>query len=92
MARKFENKNGFLIIEMSPSEARSIGFGISEGCVCMNCNNIIKDKIYYIAALNDVMDKECLDEWLAWATRYEEDIPYEQKYYNIYSKSFNINE
>lgn len=92
MAKKFKNEKGFLIIEMDKDEAKSIGFGLSEGCVCMHCNSIIKDKIYYIAALNDVMDKECLDAWLAWATRYEEDIPYEQKYYDIYSKPLNVNE
>ena len=82
MAKRFQNEKGFLIIEMSPIEAKAIGFGLPEGCVCMHCNNIIKDKIYYIAVLNDVMDKECLDKWMKNAIRYKEDIEYEERYYD----------
>ena len=82
MAKQYQNEKGFLIIEMNPTEAKQIGFGLPQGCVCMHCNNIIKDKIYYIAALNDVMDKECLDDWYEDAIHYKEDIPYEKKHYN----------
>lgn len=82
MAKQYQNDKGFLIIEMNPTEAKQIGFGPQEGCECMHCNNIIKDNIYYIACLNDVMDKECLDNWYEDAIRYKEDIPYEEIYYN----------
>ena len=92
MAKKFENNKGFLIIDMSPEEARSINFGLEEGCVCMSCNGICKDRVYYIAALNDVMDKKCLDGWLSTATRYEEDMTYETRYFQLYSKLLNIDE
>lgn len=82
MAKQYQNDKGFLIIEMLPYEAELIGFGLREGCVCMHCNNIIKNNIYYIACLNDVMDKECLDEWYENAIRYKEDIPYEQRHFD----------
>lgn len=82
MAKQFQNEKGFMIIEMSPKEAKSIGFGLPEGCVCMHCNKIIEDKIYYIAALNDVMDKKCLDDWYEDAIRYKEDISYELRYFD----------
>lgn len=82
MAKQYQNDKGFLIIEMLPYEAQLIGFGIYEGCVCMHCNDIIRDKIYYVACLNDVMDKECLDDWYKDAIRYEEDMSYEQRHFD----------
>lgn len=82
--KKFENDKGFLIIEMSDEEAESLGFGIDEGCICMHCNDIIKGNIYYIAVLNDVMDYDCMMEWLSWAEHYPEDKEYEERYFNYY--------
>ena len=48
----FTHKKGFKIITMSPGEAKMIGFGIPEGCLCMHCNTLIKGTIYYIPVLN----------------------------------------
>ena len=42
----------------------------------------IKGDIYYIAVLNDVMDKECFEKWVDWATYYSEDSEYEDKAFN----------
>lgn len=84
MASKYENLKEFLILEITPEEAKAIGFGISEGCICMHCNGIIKDNIYYIAALNDVMCLDCLEKWLDWAEHYDEDTPIEKRNYNFY--------
>ena len=61
MAKIVNNDKGFKVISLSIEDAASLGFGPYGlgACVCMHCNNIIKGDIYYIAVLNDVMDKEC---------------------------------
>lgn len=83
MAVCYTHWKGFKIIKLLPFEARKIGFGIKEGCVCMGCNEIIKNgPIFYIAVLNDVMDLECLTEYLSSAEWYEEDKHVERNNYN----------
>lgn len=81
MAKIVNNDKGFKVISLSTREAQVLGFGIegSGACICMHCNNIIKGDIYYIAVLNDTMDKECYDEWYKGAKRYTEDIPVEDR-------------
>lgn len=79
MAKQVESEKGFLVIEMTDKEAKEIGFGISKGCLCMHCNNIIKNKMYYIAVLNDVMCKECYDEFIKTAHYYPEDSMIEKR-------------
>lgn len=73
MAKRINCKKGFKVISLTPKEAKTIGFGIEEGCLCMECNNIIKDNVYYIAVLNDVMDEECFNNWLETAIHYSSD-------------------
>ena len=100
MAKKYDNDKGFLIIEMSYDEVTIIcnfGTQINEDdyfVVCDNCNIRFdnKDKIYYFAALNRAMCKECTDDIIANQERYEEDIPYEVRHYNYYAKKLNIEE
>lgn len=84
---KIENDKDFLVIEMSWEEAQRCNFGIpGEGCICMHCNRIIKEPIYYIAVLNDTMDKECFDEWYENAVNYPEDRVIEKHNFNFYFK------
>ena len=86
MAKKFENKKGFLIIEMSIKEADSIGFGFEGGaCICLGCNNICIQNVYYVAVLNETMCEDCVKDFIENSTRYEEDIPYEERNYKHYS-------
>ena len=73
MAERIKCEKGFLVITFTPEEAKTIGFGIEEGCLCMECNNIIKNTIYYVAVLNDVMDEECFNNWLETAIHYSSD-------------------
>lgn len=77
MAKKYENEKNFLIFEITPEEAKSILYvsakpivDVSGECICVCCNNIIKDKIYYNAALDNIMDINCLNKWLNWAEYY----------------------
>lgn len=48
--------------------------------------NEVVSEIYYIAVLNDTMDKECYDRWYKGATRYTEDIPIEDRNFNYYKE------
>lgn len=92
MTKIVNNDKGFKVISLSIEDAASLGFGLygSGACVCMHCNNIIKGDIYYIAVLNDVMDKECYDEWYKGATRYTEDIPIENRNFNHYKEALGL--
>lgn len=91
MAKIVENDKGFKVICINNAEAAKLGFGIIPGaCICMDCNNLIFDEIYYIAALNDVMCKECYKEWYDSATHYEDDVEYENRYFDYYSKQLNL--
>lgn len=92
MAKIVNNDKGFKVISLSIEDAASLGFGPYGlgACVCMHCNNIIKGDIYYIAVLNDVMDKECYDGWYKGATRYTEDIPIENRNFNHYKEALGL--
>jgi hypothetical protein len=76
MCKIWHNERGAKVIQMTSLEATSIGFGLGvhTGCVCARCGEIIKDDdIYYIADLHDVMDHECLVNWLEHYIFYPED-------------------
>lgn len=100
MAKIVNNDKEFKVISLSDEEAASIGFGIwyrndedtddLHSCICIHCNNTIKEDIYYIAVLNDVMDKECYDRWYKGATRYTEDIPIENRNFNYYREALGL--
>lgn len=92
MAKIENNDKGFKVISLSTEDAASIGFGVygSGACVCMHCNGTIKGDIYYIAVLNDTMDKECYDRWYKGAKRYTEDIPIEDRNFNYYKEALGL--
>ena len=92
MAKKFKNRKGFLIIEMNQDEAKSLGFGMyGDGtCVCSHCNNLSQDKIYYVAVLNDTMCETCVKNFVQTSIRYDEDISYETRKFEMYSKILNL--
>ena len=96
MAKKYKNDKGFLIIEMSYEEAANkcgfgFGVGIIKHIVCDVCNEIFSknDNIYYIAALNQALCKECCDDFINNMDR-TEDIPYEEKHYNYYAEKLKL--
>lgn len=100
MAKKYDNDKGFLIIEMTYDEATILcNFGIEVSdenyiVVCDNCNNRFdkEDNIYYFAALNRAMCKECCDDIVTNQERYEDDIKYEVAHYNFYANKLNLEE
>ncbi len=91
MARVVNNDKGFKVIALSPVEARSLGWGCAEGLICMECNNTIQKEAYYVAVLNDVMDKECYEEWLKRAKYYSDDKPFEDMNFSYYAERLGLN-
>lgn len=102
MAKKYNNDKGFLVIEMSYDEAKDVcGFGVTykdketgivvdHKLICDTCNTEVKDNIYYIAAINRALCKECCDDFISNVDRYKEDIPYEKRHYNYYAEKLNL--
>ena len=95
MAKRYYNNKGFLIIEMSIREAAfTCNFGVitSNGIPIIiddNTNEVILGNVYYVAALNLVFSKESYKDWYENATRYEEDMPYEEKHFNYRNNNNN---
>ena len=103
MAVRVENEKGFLVIAMTTSEAiHDCDFGYANDekgeyyLVCDNCNELLNAHpkkypiVYYVVVLNRLFCAECYKEWYARATRYDEDIPYEEEYFNYYAKKLNL--
>lgn len=85
MAKKIKTDKGFLVIKLNREEAGMLGFGLGEGeCICMDCNNLCGDTIYYVAVINDVMCEECYNKFIEEATYYPEDSAIEQRNYDFY--------
>lgn len=104
MAKRYKNDKDFLIIEMSYKEASQLyGFGTNiideeTGLVvehivkCDTCNNKIIDNIYYVAAINSALCKECCDDFINGYDKNPEDEIYEKRHYNYYAKQLNLEE
>lgn len=84
MAKKIKTEKGFLVIKLNMDEAESIGFGLGGACICMDCNGLCDNDIYYIAVLNDTMCEECYNEYMEEATYYDGDSRIEQRNYDFY--------
>lgn len=97
MARIVQNDKGFKVIALSNEECKELDWGIMmdtqdshRGMICMHCNNIIKGEVYYIAVLNDVMDKECYERWYAGAKHYSDDVFIENRNFNYYREALGL--
>ena len=89
MAEVINNDKGFKVISLSTEDAASLGFGIdgSGTCICMSCNKgCLSGDIYYIAALNDTMCKNCYEKCGRSAKRYAVDISFENRNFKHYKK------
>ena len=76
MAKLYTNDKNFLVIKMNGAEASGLGFGIEiPGClnaiICGGCNSQIEHKeIYYIAGINEVMCKDCAEDYVKNMSHY----------------------
>jgi hypothetical protein len=91
MAEIVPNEKGFKVLRLSVPEAKSLGWGISEGIVCDHCNEIINGDVYFPAVLNDTFCEKCFKEWLSYAENFPEDAKFETSCFNYYCKLLNIN-
>lgn len=89
MVKKVENEKGFLVLEITRREL--IGALAEYGSVgiCDSCGKVA-NKGYYIAVLNQWFCEDCYKEWLMRATRYVEDIPFEEKWFEYYCRLFDV--
>lgn len=84
MAKIFENKKGFKIIETSMLEMNRV-YGIAPICDYCNGGTFVG---YLISVLNQWYCKECFDRWYLDAINHPEDRDYENHKFNEYSKYF----
>ena len=100
MAKVYKNDKNFLIIEMDGSEASELGFGIEipgylNMIVCGGCNSEIEHKdIYYIAGINEVMCKDCTDDYVKNMSHYTDNdsLKYEINHFNIIAQKLGMSE
>ena len=91
MAKQFINydinPNGFLIIEATVEDFVSrCNLDTNGNIMCEFCGRIPdnNEKCYYVAILNRILCKDCLENVLIlFPVRHVEDIPYEIRKYNI---------
>lgn len=86
--KELTNTSNFKCLELTTSEARHMGMGTVEGCICMNCNKVTTPTIY-IAVLNDCMCPSCYKKWLKTAINYPEDRRVEARNYEYYLDKYN---
>ena len=100
MAKIYTNDNNFLVIEMNGTEASGLGFGIEipgniNAIVCGSCNSQIEHKeIYYIASINEIMCKDCADDYIKNMSHYTDidSLKYEISHFNIIAQKLGISE
>lgn len=100
MAKIHTNDKNFLIIEMNGAEASELGFGIEiPGClnaiICGGCNSQIEHKeIYYIAGINEVMCKDCAEDYVKNMSHYTDidSLKYEINHFNIIAQKLGMSE
>lgn len=85
--KEVKNDKGFLVMEITRAElvskfAKYVFIGVCDSCMDS------PEVGYYVAVLNRWLCKKCYDEWMQRATRYQEDIPYEERNYEIYKRLF----
>lgn len=89
MARKVENSKGFLVIAMTPKEAREI---CHFGDICDHCAEpyFKEEEVYYVPVLNLLFCRDCYEEWYNRKDTqlFPEDKKYELRYYIYYLKQF----
>jgi len=100
MAKLYTNDKNFLVIEMNGAEASGLGFGIEiPGClnaiICGGCNSQIEHKeIYYIAGINEVMCKDCAEDYVKNMSHYTDidSLKYEINHFNIIAQKLGMSE
>lgn len=98
MAEIVTNNKNFLIIKMNKTEATKCNFGlVSEEeedniIICGSCLIICNKESYYIAGLNEVMCKDCMEDFIKNMNHYTDanSLRYEIKHFNYYANILNL--
>lgn len=98
MAKRYVNDKGFLILELTKADCQKVGFGNVCDGTCAVKNNCIprvftdEEPRYYIACINSLMCKNCLDAFLATQPYYDDDdsLDYEDKHYTPIAQKFGL--
>ena len=101
MAEFVKNNKNFLIIKLNDEEANKLHFGIFNSdnpnnniIICGSCNVICNNSdIYYIAAINEILCEDCMEDFVKNMNHYIDDISlkYEIKHFNHYANILNLN-
>lgn len=100
MAKIYHNKREHLVIILDSREATKLNFGIpitglNNMCLCGTCNNECgATEIYYICGLNEVMCKDCAEDYCENMNHYVDDssLQYEINHFNAVSDKLNMKE
>lgn len=100
MAKIYKNDREHLVIQMNAREATELNFGIpvtglNNICLCGTCNQECKpEDIYYIAGINEVMCKDCIEDYVKNMNHYtdEDSSKYELAHFNNVAERLNMNE
>ena len=90
MAKVYENKKGFKVIQATRCEMMC---ALSKyGCagICDSCGSCTCHDGFYIAVLNCWYCSDCFHEWYAIAKRYPEDEEIENKNFELYKQVLGI--
>lgn len=100
MAKVYNNQREFLIIQINAHEATELNFGIpvtglNNVCLCETCNNECKpEDIYYVAGINEVMCKDCVEDYVKNMNHYIDDdsLNYEINHFNVIADKLDMKE
>lgn len=91
MPELYYNKNNFKIIKLTCLERDILEFGN----ICGSCNTEISDKddAYYVAVLNELFCKDCVDDIIKGLppVSNKEDKVFEERHYNYVMQELDIN-
>lgn len=98
MAEVVTNNKNFLIIKMNEEEATKCNFGLlpyekdSNIIICGSCNVVCDEELYYIAGINEVLCKDCMEDFVKNMNHYTDanSLRYEIKHFNYYTNILNI--
>lgn len=97
MAEIVKNDKNFLIIKMNEKEATKCNFGMlplekDNIIICGSCLVICNEELYYIAGINEVLCKDCMEDFVKNMNHYTDSnsLRYEIKHFNHYANILNI--
>lgn len=89
MAKIVENKKGFRVLEVSREELISALSKFGSMGICDQCGET-PPVGYYVAVLNQWLCPKCYNNFISKTKWYKEDAPFEERYWKVALKMFEI--